>query len=231
LTTAHFALDAVISYLELQGIARSLSSPSLTVLSGEIAQFQVGGDIPVSQSFVPTGANAGGAGIGVFNSVVFLDFGIRLNVRPLVGDDDSLTLDLLPMVSTPDPALTATIRNNTGTNPATTAFNTRSLRTSARLQDGQALLVGGLLSRTTNDQQFSTPGLRDVPGLGWLFRDFNQADDATELVVVVDPVIVRDPVPNVALWEFPDVSEMMQRFASTMFATRQGGGDLQSPRP
>jgi pilus assembly protein CpaC len=141
-----------------------------------------------------------------------VDFGISLNVRPLVGDDDSLTLDVTPQIVTPDANLTTSIRQNTGTNQSTTAFQTRSLRTSARLQDGQALLIGGLLSQNTNDTQASTPGVRDVPGLGWLFRNFNRTDDSVELVIVLNPVIVRDPAPNAGLWEYPATSELMESF-------------------
>jgi pilus assembly protein CpaC len=210
LTTAHFALNTVLSYLEQQGVARSLSSPSLTVLSGEQAIFQVGGDIPVSQSFATAFTSATAA--GVLNSVNFVNFGIQLDVRPLVAEDDVLTLDVLPLVTTPDTNLTAAIRASAGTPPPTTAFQTRSLRTSARLRDGQSLVIGGLLTHTTNDTLASTPGFRDIPGLGWLFRNLNRTDDTTELFLVVDPVVIRDPLPNVGLWPYPDSWELMQNF-------------------
>jgi Flp pilus assembly secretin CpaC len=206
LSTAHFALDAVLSYLQQQGIARSLSSPSLTVLSGENAQFQVGGDIPVTQTTTT------GTSLAVFSSVQFLNYGIQLNIRPLVGDDDVLTLDVAPTITTPDTALTASIQASTGTNQQTIAFKSRSLFTSARLQDGQALLIGGLLTKTTNDTTAGTPGVRDVPGLGWLFKNLNRTDDTTELVIVVNPAIVRDPLPKVDLWEYPGASELMETF-------------------
>jgi pilus assembly protein CpaC len=222
LTTAHFVLDSVLSYLEQQGIVRSLSSPSLTVLSGEIARFQVGGEVPIPQSSAFGGA-VGPA--GVFNSVVFHEFGVQLNVRPLVGDDDTVTIDVTPQITTPDAGLTSTIRQNTGTNLQTTAFQTRSLFTSARLQDGQALLLGGLLSRNTNDNQSSTPGVRDVPMLGWLFKNSDRTDNSTELVVVVNPAIVRDPVPNVALWEFPGIAELMEKFGESALQAPLGGAN------
>jgi type II secretory pathway component GspD/PulD (secretin) len=217
LTVGRFALDAVFSYLEQAGLARSLSSPSLTVLSGEQAQFAVGGDIPVPQAFSPAfgGTTAGVA--GVFNSVTFVNFGITLSVRPLVGEEDTLTVDVLPQVSTPDTTLTASIRNSSGTNPATTAFQTRSLRTSARLQDGQLLVIGGLLSQNTNDTQASTPGVRDIPGLGWLFKNLNRTDDSQELIIVVNPVIVRDPIPGAAIWEYPSTEDLITNFT-------KGGG-------
>jgi len=214
LTTSHFALDTLLSYLEQLDIARSLSVPSMTVLSGESAQFSVGGDVPVPQAFSPAFGTANAA--GVFSSVTFLNFGVTLEVRPLVGDDDVVTVDVLPQITTPDPNLTASIRVSTGTSPLTTAFQSRTLRTTARLQDGQALLVGGLLSRTINDSQSSTPGIRDVPGLGWLFKDLNRTDDTTELLLVVDPAIVRDPLPSVALWQYPTSSELMENFGKML---------------
>jgi pilus assembly protein CpaC len=225
LTAGHFALDAVLSYLQQQGIARSLSSPSLTVLSGENARFQVGGDIPVPQ------VTTTGTSLAVFSSVQFLNYGIQLNIRPLVGDDDVLTLDVAPTVTTPDTALTASIQASTGTNQQTIAFKSRSLQTSARLQDGQALLIGGLLTKDTNDTTASTPGLRDVPGLGWLFKNLNRTDDTTELIVVVNPAIVRDPSPNINLWEYPGASELMETFAKSAINKAPGNSILPAGVP
>lgn len=229
-TAGKFALDTALSFLEQQSIARTLSAPSLTVLSGEQAQFQVGGTVPVPESFSP--ALGGTEGVpGVFNSVTFLDFGISLNIRPLVGDDDTVTLDLAPVITAPDTTLTAALRQTTGTNQLSTAFLARSLRTSARLQDGQALLIGGLLTNTIHDGQSSTPGVRDVPGLGWLFKNLNRTDDSTELVMVVDPVIVRDPLPDMDLWEFPSGWELMQEFRRRIPASHSGERTSEIEKP
>ena len=210
----HAAIDSALSLLEREGIAQSLSSPSLTVLSGELAQVQIGGEVPVPTAFAPAfGAVATGAATatpGVFSSVEFVPFGVQLQIRPLVGDDDTITLDVQPLVVTPDAVLTDTIRQSTGTAVATTAFQTRALRTSSRLQDGQALLIGGLLSNNTSTNTASTPGLRDTPILGRLFQSFNRNDQDTELIVVVNPVILRAPVPDVALWTFPNRDELLR---------------------
>jgi hypothetical protein len=54
--------------------------------------------------------------------------------------------------------------------------------------------VGGLVSRDTNDSRNSVPGARDIPGLGWLFKDFNKSDNTQELIIVVNPVVLREPV-------------------------------------
>ena len=213
------AIDATFSLLEREGIAQSLSSPSLTVLSGELAQVQIGGEVPVPTAFAPAfggGATAAAAAAGaaatpgVFSSVEFVPFGVQLQIRPLVGDDDTITLDVQPLVVTPDAVLTDTIRQTTGSAVATTAFQTRALRTSSRLQDGQSLLIGGLLSNNTSANTASTPGLARTPILGRLFQSFNRNAQDTELIVVVNPAILRDPVPDVALWAFPSRAELLR---------------------
>ncbi|MCL4848621.1 MAG: pilus assembly protein N-terminal domain-containing protein [Acidobacteria bacterium] len=226
LATGHHALDAAFSLLERDGIARSLTTPSLTVLSGELAQFQVGGEVPVPQAFSPAfgvvdNGQSPGTNAGVFSFVDFVPFGVVLQVRPLVGDDDVITIDVAPQVVTPDAALTQSLRQTTGQTQQTTAFETRSLTTSARLRDGQGLLVAGLTSRNASDTRTGSPGLRDVPGLGWLFRGEARNEDDLELVIVVNPVILRDPVPETALWAFPDPIE-------ELIATPVGG--LGGPR-
>jgi Flp pilus assembly secretin CpaC len=217
----HAAIDGALAFLEREGIAQSLSSPSLTVLSGEMAQVQIGGEIPVPTAFAPAfgggaaAGNAAGGGAaaatpGVFSSVEFVPFGVQLQIRPLVGEDDTITLDVQPLVVTPDSVLTNTIRESTGAAVATTAFQTRALRTSSRLQDGQALLIGGLLSNNTSTNTASTPGLRSLPLVGRLFQGVNRNDQNTELIVLVNPVILREPVPDVALWSFPSREELLR---------------------
>jgi Flp pilus assembly secretin CpaC len=211
-TSGNFAISSALSLLERVGVARTLASPALTVLSGESALFQVGGEIPIPESFTPAfgtivvgNAPAAASSQGVFNSVVFRPFGIQLSIRPLVGEDGTITLDVQPEVVTPDPALTGVIRQTTGTNPATVAFQTRSLRTSTRLSDGDALLMAGLLSRNASDNEASTPAIRDIPFFGWLFKDISRQDQELELIVMVNPVIVRERSPDVNLWAFPDI--------------------------
>lgn len=208
-SSPYAAVDVALSLLERAGIARSLSSPSLTVLSGESAQFQVGGEVPVPVAFAPGFGGTTAAPAGIFSAVDFVPFGLRLEVRPSVGDDGTVTVDVQPQIVTPDATLTDTIRQSTGTNQSTTAFQTRALRTSSRLQDGQVLLLGGLTSQTSSASDAATPGLGQLPGLGWLFKSVARDDSGLDLVVVVNPVILRTPIPDLALWSFPSGSERL----------------------
>ena len=206
--SGEFILESAFTFLESLDLARSLSSPSLTVLSGETAAFLVGGEVPISQVFSPFVGNQSTPIVaGVFQTVEFREFGVSLRVRPLVGEDGELTIDVIPQVVTPDLQLTAAIESASSTNQSTTAFQSRSLQTSARLRDGQSLLIGGLLSRDKSDQQDFVPGIRNIPILGWMFRQFSQNDEELDLVVMINPVIVRDTIPDVGLWAFPEVSD------------------------
>ena len=207
------ALDALLQALEARGIARRLSSPVLTVLNGETAQFQVGGEIPVPQAFTP--AAGASAGLGTFASVDFRSFGVGLGVRPLVGEHGEVTLDLSSIVSQPDSALTTVVRDSTGTAPQTTAFATRSLQTNARLANGESLLVGGLVSRLMRDDDSKTPLLGDIPLLGWLFRSTNNSFSQSELFVLVSPSVVRPPVEDADLWLHPSLTEQLNPHATS----------------
>ena len=198
----YFALDSLLSLLEQKGFARSLSRPSLTVLSGERAFFQVGGEVPIPQS-LSTNVTTD----GILNSIVFRPFGVQLTVRPLVGENGEITLDVAPQISLPDAALTAGIRESTGSAQTTTSFRTRSLQTTAKLDDGQSLLLGGLITRNISATDSGTPGLSRQPVVGGLFSGYEREGDEFQLVVVVHPVVLRKQTNRARMWAFPELTE------------------------
>jgi len=204
LSGSNWAIDALFGFLQNEGVARSLASPSLSVLSGEIALFEVGGRVPIDQAF---GTQVGIE--GVFSSTGFIEFGVKLAVRPLVGEHDFITVDFAPEIITPDALLTQALIEATGSNPATFAFESRLLRTSSRLGDGQTMLVGGLQQTQRSDATQNAPWLSQIPLLGLLFQGFDYSDDDLEVVVMVRPMIVRDPLPDADLWLYPDARELI----------------------
>lgn len=222
LVTGGLAVDTLFQLLETRGLARSVSEPSLTVLSGETARFEVGGQVPV-----PVALTVGGGTDQILNGVEFRDFGVRLAVRPSVGPTDVITMDLSPAVSAPDLQLTAAVRDSIGSNLATTAFESRAILTSARLNDGQALLVSGLTSRSEDRATSEVPFFGQIPLIGSLFR--NQDDQSTEfeLIVVVRPTVVREPRHDSRIWLLPGperlVERVRQRLRSTETATTESG--------
>ena len=89
----HVAIDATFRLLEDANVARALARPTLTVLSGELARFNAGGQIPISVTVDTQTSAAAGT---LLSSTVFASFGVDIAVRPLVEEDDTITLDIAP---------------------------------------------------------------------------------------------------------------------------------------
>ena len=199
-----FALDVFMSLLETDGVARSLARPTLTVLSGESALFNVGGAIPIQNTLTTAAGNQS------FTNVNFREFGITLAVRPLVGEDDMITMDVSPDISFPDPDLTASLQGTTS-GRTTTAFETRTLSTSTRLADGDVLAIGGLLQQKSSVRSSYTPKVSEVPGAGWLAKSLRRDGDETEVVILLSPAIVRDRIDGIGLWAYPNASDLLPK--------------------
>lgn len=206
------AFDLLFSMLEREGVSRTLSRPTLTVLSGESAVFRAGGEVPVPSAYAPNGIvgsdQAGFNTSGVFSGTQFKSFGVELEVRALVDENDRITLDLSPTISMPDTILTEQISGSTGSSLNTAAFNVRSLNTSTRLRDGQPLIIGGLVSRDTSESLEGTPGLRNIPGLGKFNESNTNSENTKELIIIVTPTLVREARHNYSVWEFPAGNEI-----------------------
>lgn len=213
--TKDFAFDLLFSMLEQDGISRTLSRPTLTVLAGESAVFSAGGEVPIPTAFAPSGIVSGdqvGANTaGVFSGTTFKSFGVQLSVKAMVDENDRITLDLNPTISTPDTLLTQEISSSTGSGLNTSAFNVRSITTSTRLRDGQPMVIGGLVSRDVNDNRDFVPGVNNVPVLGKLTESTAESDNEKELFIVVTPTIVRELVNEVNQWQFRSSEILMHK--------------------
>lgn len=214
LSTSQFAIDMLFSLLEQEGISRTLSRPTLTVLAGESAVFKVGGEVPVPTSYSPSGVTSGQQGNSgsVFSGTEFKSFGVELNVRALVDDKDRITLDLNPVISLPDTTLTAEISQSTGSSLNSSAFNTRSMQTSTRLQDGQPLIIGGLISTDNNASHDFVPDANGESLFGKLSETTSKSENNRELIIVVTPNLVREPVNNLRVWQRVDLDSQMASF-------------------
>ncbi|TMP15419.1 pilus assembly protein N-terminal domain-containing protein [Pseudoalteromonas sp. S2893] len=214
LSTSQFAIDMLFSLLEQEGISRTLSRPTLTVLAGESAVFKVGGEVPVPTSYSPSGVTSGQQGNSgsVFSGTEFKSFGVELNVRALVDDKDRITLDLNPVISLPDTTLTAEIAQSTGSSLNSSAFNTRSMQTSSRLQDGQPLIIGGLISTDNNASHDFVPDANGESLFGKLSETTSKSENNRELIIVVTPNLVREPVNNLRVWQTVDLDSQMASF-------------------
>ncbi|HKU75661.1 MAG TPA: pilus assembly protein N-terminal domain-containing protein [Pyrinomonadaceae bacterium] len=177
-----------IRLLQQQGALKALAEPNLIAMNGQEASFLAGGEfpIPVVQS---------GSGLSSV-TIVFKEYGVRLNFKPTIIDEDHIRLELEPEVSTLDFA--NGIRMDGFVIPA---LRTRRAKTGVELRDGQSFALAGLLDNSETQQLSRVPGLGDIPILGNLFRSRQFQKNESELMFIVTTQIVkpvnRDDLPRI----------------------------------
>lgn len=176
-------LKALANALQSRGGANILSTPNLMTLDNEKASIMVGQTVPfVSGRYVTDG---GGSSNNPFQTIEREDIGLKLQVRPQISEGGTVKLDIYQEVSSIDPQ-----RSNETIGIVT---NKRALDTSVLLDDGQIMVLGGLLEDSVSHGRDAVPGLGRIPVLGALFRSDTRNRAKTNLMVFLRPHVVRDP--------------------------------------
>ncbi len=175
------AVFAAIEFLEENGVARSVAEPNILTLSGEVASVLVGGSVPIpSTSLRDT---------DVFNSFDFQEFGVELNIRPTLDEDDIVTLEVAPRIVNVD--------NDISVN-GVPGFEAQEVRTIARVRQSESLLLGGLLSYKETKDGRKIPFFGDIPILGNLFRWTGRSFEEKELLFLITPVLNTDSIEGLS---------------------------------
>lgn len=157
-----------------------LSTPTLVTMDNQEAEIVVGQNVP----FV-TGTQLSSANNNPFQTIERQDIGISLKVKPQINEGDNIKMEIEQEVS--DVSNTAI----SGATDITT--NKRSIKTTVLVEDGQTLVLGGLIDDQINDTREKVPFLGDVPLLGSLFRYRTTRKNKRNLMVFLHPTILRDP--------------------------------------
>lgn len=177
---------AFLRMLRTEGAFRQLAEPNLIAMNGQQASFLAGGEFPV-----PVLQNAQGNAI----TIVWKEYGVRLNFKPTVIDEDHIRLELEPEVSTID--FNNGIRFNGFVIPA---LRTRRAKTGIELRDGQSFALAGLLDNSESKTLSRIPIISDIPVLGNLFKSKSFEKKETELMFFVTAHMVKpvngDDLPN-----------------------------------
>jgi pilus assembly protein CpaC len=183
LLSEKYDLGAVVRLLQTKGMFQSLAEPNLVAESGKEASFLAGGEIPIPV--------AQGSGANLAISVVYKEFGIRLNFTPIVNGD-RVHLKVRPEVSTLD--FNNAVSMNGFRIPA---LSTRRTETELELQNGQSFAIAGLMNNAVRNSLQKVPGIGDIPIIGLLFNSKAAQKEQTELVVMITPVILPNNSPGV----------------------------------
>ena len=175
---------AFLRMLRQEGAFRELAEPNLIAMHGQQASFLAGGEFPV-----PVIQQLGNGNGGI--TIVWKEYGIRLNFKPTIIDEDHIRLELEPEVSTID--FTNGVRFNGFVVPA---LRTRRAKTGVELRDGQSFALAGLLDNSETKTLSRIPIVSDIPILGALFKSKTFEKKETELMFIVTAHMVKPVTPD-----------------------------------
>ncbi|MEO7495357.1 MAG: type II secretion system secretin GspD, partial [Massilia sp.] len=173
-------LGALAHALETDGDANILSTPNLITLDNELATIKVGQNVPIISGQFTT---SGGANTNPFQTIDRKDVGLTLKVRPQISEGGTIRMAIYHETSSVD--------KSTLTSPAGVTTNIRVIENNVIADDGQIIVLGGLIEDSSNDSSEKVRGLGDIPIIGNLFKYKTRARTKTNLMVFLRPVVVR----------------------------------------
>ena len=180
-------ISAVLNMLSTDGHVELLSRPSLLVRDNQEASINVGADEPTITRINQTQTGSTINNLTTSNEVQYRKTGIILKVKPQINDDGIINMDVRQEVSD-----IGTLR----TQEQLPSFRERVIETSLVVKDGNAIVMGGLIQTSWDNNFEGLPGLQDIPVAGRLFQSENVEKVRTELVVIIVPQIIHPDADN-----------------------------------
>ena len=173
----NFLVDLELNAAQAETQANIISSPRVVTANQKEAAIEQGVEIPYQQS-----ASSGATTIQFKKAV------LSLKVTPQITPDNRIILDL----DVKDDAVGTVVVTSGGVNVP--SIDTREIATQVLVNDGQTVVLGGILTTTQREDDTKVPYLGDIPVLGHLFKTTTHKDDKDELMIFITPKIVREGV-------------------------------------
>ena len=172
---------STLNLLAADGKVNVLSSPSVLVRNNRRASIRVGNQQPVSTASINPDGDI------IATSVNFRDTGILLEIEPSITSSGTVNVEL-----TQDVIDVGDIDDATGQR----TFLSRNLNTTVSVNNGETIILGGLIRTNSALTKSGVPGLRDIPVLGFLFGKTLTSEVRTELLIMLSPRIIRNPTQH-----------------------------------
>jgi general secretion pathway protein D len=189
LFSSQLGLGALVHALESDTKTNILSMPNIITLDNEEAKIIVGQNVPFITGQYTTSASAGSAGVSPFQTVERKDIGLTLRVKPQISEGGTVKMAIYQENSSISPT----------TNSAGLITNKRSIDTNILVDDGQIIVLGGLIDDKASDTDDKVPGLGDLPLIGGLFKYRSRTREKTNLMVFLRPTVIRNNEQSVGL--------------------------------
>ena len=170
--SANFNLDVRLQAMEQQGRGKTISSPKILTIFGKEAEITQGSEIPVTTRDQNNAF-----------STIYKDAALKLIVTPHIAGTRKMRIDLDISNDSPDFTHTDSLGNPT--------VNKKKAKTNMIVNDGETIVIGGIISKKEGAQENRVPGLADIPILGWLFKTKNRSYQDTELLIFLTPRLVQ----------------------------------------
>jgi general secretion pathway protein D len=181
---------AILNAMAADSRLNVLSAPSLMVLDNHSAVIRVGDQVPIRTEETANTSSAvsdpdGNVGINVVSEIQYRDTGVTLEVTPRVNAGGMVMLEITQRVDDVTETTTSNIDSPT--------ILQREITTSVAVQSGETIVLGGLIEEGKEEQESGVPFLKDIPYLGYLFKNTQVIEVKTELVVMITPSAVANP--------------------------------------
>ena len=170
---------AIINAVEEDTNSRVLSKPFNMTLDNGTSSLLVGQNVPLTSGEVLGDSNS-----NPFRTVQREEVGVKLEVTPRISSDNTVRLDIFQEVSS--------VFGQVGSVSPDLILNTRNISTSVLADDGEIIVLGGLIEQTESTVNSKVPFLGDIPVAGNLFKSEGKGGTRTNLMVFIKPTIVRD---------------------------------------
>ncbi|MBA5685698.1 type II secretion system secretin GspD [Rugamonas apoptosis] len=181
-------LGALAHSLESDGNANILSTPNMITLDNELATIQVGQNVPILTGQFTTSS---GTNSNPFQTIDRKEVGLTLKVRPQISEGGTIKMAIYHETSNVDKSTLTAISGIT--------INKRVIENNVIADDGQIIVLGGLIEDTTGDGTDKVRGLGDIPVLGNLFKYQTRSRKKTNLMIFLRPVVIRSKEQSVSL--------------------------------
>lgn len=173
--TSGIALGANIALLNSNGAANVLSEPSILCIDNQESSIYVGKTESISSGVTQ------GVGTGITQNYTRQDIGLTLKIKPRLSNDNKVLLGVSAKLEDIEP-------NSIADRPSTTK---REVITSAIVNNGESVIIGGLIREKIDETNTKIPLLGDIPVVGYLFKDKVTAHDKINLVIILTPYIIE----------------------------------------
>ncbi|MEA2047501.1 MAG: secretin N-terminal domain-containing protein [Campylobacterota bacterium] len=175
-------LTSIINTYAETKMLEILSQPRLVILNNKVGNINIGQEIPVLSSEIPTEGVTGS--LNPVQNISYVPTGMTLNITPTINSNGSLNMDI-------EVTLSEAQTNSTSGIDSPLIVN-RSLTTSAVMQSGNSILLGGMIAHNKSNGDSGVPVLKDLPWIGDIFQSQSENFVKTELIILIRPRILRN---------------------------------------